>query len=68
MASQISELEEKLKDCQAADRTKAEVIRQMKSEHQAELESFSHSSKLSSRQQVNKTIYVYRLQCGPSVY
>ena len=52
MSSQISEMEDKLKDSHAADRTKAEVIRQMK----AELESFSHSSKLSSRQQVSNRL------------
>lgn len=58
MASEVSELEERLKDSQAADRMKAELIRQMKAEHQAELESFSHSSKLSSRQQVIKTAII----------
>ena len=56
MASQISEMEERLKDSQAADRTKAELLRQMKAEHQAELESYSHSSRLSSRQQVSKDL------------
>ena len=53
MASQISEMEEKLRDSQAADRAKAELIHEMKKKHQAEQESFSHSSKLSSRQQVS---------------
>lgn len=58
MASQISDMEQRLKDSQAADRTKAERIREMKAEHQAELESYSNSSKLSSRQQVSK-LFVY---------
>ena len=52
MSCQLSDMEERLRDTQAADRTKAEVIRGMKAEHQAELESLGHSSRLSSRQQV----------------
>ena len=53
MSSHLTEVEERLRDTQAADRTKAEVIRDMKAEHQAELETLSHSSRLSSRQQVS---------------
>ena len=53
MSSQIKDMEQRLRDSQAADRTKAEVIREIKAEHQAELESYSRSSKLSSRQQVS---------------
>ena len=52
-SSQLSDMEERLRDTQAADRTKAEVIREMKAEHHTELESLSHSSRLSSRQQVS---------------
>ena len=54
MSIQLSDMEERLRDTQAADRTKAEVIRGMKAEHQAELESLGHSSRLSSRQQVRE--------------
>ena len=53
MSSKIDDMEKKLKDTQAADQTKAALIREMKAKHQAELESYSHSSKLSSRQQVS---------------
>lgn len=51
--SQQKDMEKKWRDSQAADRTKAEVIRDMEAKHQAELESYSRSSRLSSRQQVS---------------
>ena len=53
MTKQIKDMEERFRDSQDADRTKAEVIREMQAQHQAELESYSRSSKLSSRQQVS---------------
>jgi hypothetical protein len=52
MSSNLSDMEVKLRDTLDADCTKAEVIREMKAEHRAELESLSHSSRLSNRQQV----------------
>jgi chromosome segregation ATPase len=54
MSNNVSDMEVKLRDTQDADRTKDEVIREMKAEHRAELESLSHSSRLSNRQQLEE--------------
>ena len=52
MDSQIKAMQDKMLDVQAGDRTKGDVIREMEGKHRAELESYSRSARLSSRQQV----------------
>lgn len=54
MDSKIKEMEEKLRYSQAADRTKAEVIRDIEAQHQKELGRERHSSGLSSKKQVSR--------------
>lgn len=53
MDSKLKEMEEKLRCSQVADRTKAEVIRDIEAQHQEELGRQKHSSVLSSKQQVS---------------
>ena len=67
MSSKLNNTEERLRDTIAADRTKAEVIREMKAGHQAEMETLSHSSRLSSRQQVRQMCGTLSRVIRPSV-